>query len=391
MKFIPLLLVSFLLNVAASPYQEPIPTPIPPLTVAANAVIRITQLDTSQFPKVTAYVSVTDSSGEPVAVDPANLVLKENEQVIPSDQIQGKGEVGPLTTMLVMDISGTMNSGGKLKAAKAVAQDYVNQMRPGDQAGIISFNIVIRVAQEITSDRQALLTTIDGLKANDDTAMYDALMKAVDVLNPLPGRKAIIVLTDGLDNRSKNTPEKILESIGQKGLSISTVGFGVPGQGSGNLTALDEKTLTDLAGKAGGRYGFANDQASLQNLFELYGRALKSEYVLSYISPSTLRDGVNRSLTVSLSQGGEVSTSQAVQTQYNPGGLVPEVGGAAPWALFFILLGGLLVILLIPTLVGFVLRLVPAGRKASPAPAPRSAASTVRGVPMPGKPRIKLK
>ncbi len=44
--------------------------------------------------------------------------------------------LGPLTTMLVMDISGSMNENGKIDGAKAAAKAYVDQMRPGDQAGL---------------------------------------------------------------------------------------------------------------------------------------------------------------------------------------------------------------------------------------------------------------
>jgi Ca-activated chloride channel homolog len=371
--FLPLIVLSFLLTAAAAPAQEPTPPP------ANDVLIRITQLDTSQFPKVTAYVSVTNQAGEPVAVDPATLVLMENDQQISTSQIEGVGEVGPLVTMLVIDVSGSMDTAEKLNTARSTAKAYLDQMRPNDQAGIIAFNDSVSYVQPVTADRAVLAAAIDGLQAGGDTAMYDALMKAVEELNPIVGRKAIIVLTDGLDNRSQYTPVQVIDSIGQTGLSISTVGLGEPNQGNGNLTALDETALTTLAEQAGGAYGYANDEATLQNLYDLYGRVLKSEYVITYNSPSTLRDGLNRSLTVSLTTGSSESAPNSVEASYNPGGLVPEVGGAAPWSMFFILLAILLIVLLIPTTIGVVGRLIPKKEKASSKPA------------LPQKPRIKLK
>jgi tight adherence protein B len=336
--------------------------------------VRITQVDTSRFPKVTVYVSVTDANGEPVGVDASQLVLQENGVTIVPDQMQGIGEIGPLTTMLVMDVSGSMLSAEKLKAAKVVAKDYVNQMRPGDQAGLIKFNTEAKLVQDITQDKEALIAAIDSLSAQGDTAMYDAVKQAVEILNPIAGRKAIIALTDGLDNRSVSTPDEVIGSIGSGGVSISTVGLGEPGQGRGALTALDEEALKSLAERAGGLYGFANDQDSLKKLYDQYGRALQSEYVIIYTSPSKLRDGVNRSLSVSLVSLGASPGALTNQSIYNPGGLVPEVAQPAPWSTFFILLGALVLLLFIPTIIGKAIGLpknlskkgtIPARRKAS--------------------------
>ncbi len=312
--------------------------------------LKVTQVDTSRFPQVVVYVSAVDAFGEPAFINPGNIVLRENGNVMKADLVEGAGDSGPLTTMLVMDISGSMNSGNKMTMAKKVAKEYVSQMRSNDLAGIIAFNSQVKEVQAVTSEHDVLQNAIDSLRAKDDTAMYDALIKAADILDPLDGRKAVIVLTDGLDNRSKHTPTDVINSIGGSGLSISTIGLGNPGQSTGNITALDEKTLNALAEKAGGSYSLATDQASLQLIYEKYGRALRSEYAVTYTSQSTLRDGINRSLSVSLEAGGISSWTEPVNTNFNPGGLVPEVAEGASWPTFFILFAGLLVLLFLPTI-----------------------------------------
>ena len=55
----------------------------------------------------------------------------------------------------------------------------------------------------------------------------------IDLLEPVEGRKAIIVLTDGLDNRSKMSPQEVIQLIGPQGLSISIIGLGDPTQSKG--------------------------------------------------------------------------------------------------------------------------------------------------------------
>ena len=144
------------------------------------------------------------------------------------NQVSGAGEIGPLTTLLVMDVSGSMNNAGKLAAAKAAAQAYVDQMRPGrsGRSAHLQHESDLRTVHHDRSG--ALSQAIDSLKAENDTAMFDALVQANQILQDYPGRKAIIVLTDGLDNQSKNTSDQVIQTIGPSGLSISTIGLGDP-------------------------------------------------------------------------------------------------------------------------------------------------------------------
>src|SRR3990172_3271342 len=225
-----------------------------PLQIAfaqdGGAQIRITQVDNSKFPQITLYVSVTNAAGEPLPVDPNQIHIIENGQQMQPGQISGSGEIGPLTTLLVMDVSGSMFDAGKLIAAQAAAKAYVEQMRPGDQAGLLTFNTDVTYLQMITSDREALTRAIDSLDARGDTAMYDALVQAAQILQDVPGRKAIIVLTDGLDNLSKRTANQVIQAIGAGGLSISTIGLGDLSQ-SGSNSGLDQPALQSLASRAG--------------------------------------------------------------------------------------------------------------------------------------------
>jgi Ca-activated chloride channel homolog len=323
---------------------------------AETPQIRITQVDNSQFPKVTVYVSVTNAAGEPVGVDPNEIQIHENGQLMKADNVGGSGEIGALTTLLVVDVSGSMREANKLQGAKDAANAYVKQMRPGDQAGMLSFNTQVKYVQPVTADHAALTAAINSLDASSDTAMYDALNQGTETLKDVPGRKAIIVLTDGLDNVSKTTPEKVIQAIGPSGLSISTIGLGDPKK-TGVNSGLDEAGLRTLAERAGGIYGYANDPATLQGIYERYARALQSEYRLMYTSPSALRDGANRELTVSLSTQGAAGAAQA---KYNPGGVLPEVAQSVSWPVFGAILVGLLLLLFIPLIFGRLAQAIPA-------------------------------
>ena len=121
----------------------------------AEPQVIITQIDTSRFPAVTVYISVTDENGEPVGIDPGRLVIQENGVTIQPDQMQGNaGVVDALTTMLVMDVSGSMYTADKLDTAKEAAKAYIDQMRSGDQAGLMSFNTEVVYVEPLTPGRR---------------------------------------------------------------------------------------------------------------------------------------------------------------------------------------------------------------------------------------------
>ncbi|HEX2698250.1 MAG TPA: VWA domain-containing protein [Anaerolineales bacterium] len=313
--------------------------------------VHITQVDNSKFPQVTVYVSVTDASGQPVGVDPSTLQIYENGQLMQPTNISGGGQgggssSGPVTTLLVIDISGSMSKGNKIGAAQDAAKSYVSQMRSGDQAGVLAFDTQVYTVQPLTTDTAALTSAIDGLKPGSNTAMFDGLKEGVKVLEGVSGRKAIILLSDGLDNSSHVNVDDIVNAIGPSGVTISSIGFGDIGTGKAGQAGIDEASLKAIAQKTGGQYAYASDPQALSAAFQIYGSQLQNEYAITYTSPSALRDGVNRALSISLA-----GAPASAESQYNPGGVLPEVSTPQSWPLFGAILAGLLILLVVPLLI----------------------------------------
>lgn len=363
---IPLLMLGQTLTVQA---QEP-----------ESPQVRITQVDNSNFPNVTVYLSATDETGAPVGIDPSTIQLYEDGQLMQLVDVKGGGEaLGgesiPVTTMLVIDISGSMDKGNKIGAAKDAAKAYVNGMRNEDQAGVIAFDTQVYRIQEVTSDKAALIAAIDGLKTGSDTAMYEGIMDATKALENISGRKAILVLSDGLDNQSAATEEDIVNNVGPSGLTVSAIGFGDPA-GTGQA-GIDEAGLQSLTSRTGGQYAYVTDASTLTAIYQQTGQAYQSEYAVTYVSPFTLRDGVNRNLTVALTGSPVVA-----EETYNPGGVLPEVSTTS-LPLFLSILAGLLILLFLPGLIGGISNAV-RGRKAGPGLGFGKPAQPARG-------RIKLK
>ena len=106
--------------------------PKPRVTSEGDYTLQITQIDTTNFPLVDVYISVQDANGEPKVVNTGKIQLLENGEPVSNQSIKGTGDVGSLTTLLLIDNSGSMNYADKLVSAKEVAKEYLNQMRTGD-------------------------------------------------------------------------------------------------------------------------------------------------------------------------------------------------------------------------------------------------------------------
>jgi hypothetical protein len=192
------------------------------------------------------------------------------------------------------------------------------------------------------------------------------------------------LLSDGLDNASSAGEGSVIDNIGPAGFSISTIGLGEPAQVLDEMSGIDEEGLQSLADQAGGVYGYANDEESLTNLFETYSISMQSEYALTYTSPSQLRDGVNRALSVSLAPIGGGEPVGGEDTRYNPGGLVPEVAQPASWVLFAAIVGGLALLVAVPLLLNNF-------RSASVNASSNGKATSGSRIKTKPRPRIKLK
>jgi len=195
--------------------------------------------------------------------------------------------------MLAVDISGSMQiqdfeiSGSavdRLTATKAVADAFIER-REGDRIGLILFGSNAYVQTPLTFDRKTVRRLLDeaviGL-AGKATAIGDAIGLAVKRLKEgktsASHDQVLILLTDGVNDAGAVSPMQAAELAAKHGLTIYTIGIGADammvrsffGAQQVNPSAqLDEKTLTAIAEKTGGRYFRAHDTNELQQIYHL--------------------------------------------------------------------------------------------------------------------------
>ncbi len=316
------------------------------LGVAAQGpvTITVTQIDLSRFPQIDVFVSATDAHGNPVRnLSPSAFRVEQNGKPVNLSATTRSGEQGPVSTVLVVDHSGSMATAGKMAGAKEAATIFVNQMRPGDKTALVQFDTEIDTLQPLTEDKAALAGAIQKLVPRGNTALYDAVAQAGKYLEGTSGRTAVILVTDGMDNASKAKRENVFAQVTAGSYSIYTIGLGRPGAGYGSQEGIDEGILRELANISMGTYYYAPEASELVALYQQLSLLIQNEYKLSYVSPDPLRDGLKRSIVVT------APGAATTQATYNPGGLIPEAATDwSSWVLFLMALGLLVALFFAP-------------------------------------------
>jgi VWFA-related protein len=107
----------------------------------------------------------------------------------------------PFSVVLMIDTSASA-SVEKLRQVQEAAIAFTEQLREGDRVKVISFDDEVRDLCDFTSDRATLASAIRSTRPGKGTKLYDAFDRAYRALSRLKGRKAVIMLTDGVDYRS---------------------------------------------------------------------------------------------------------------------------------------------------------------------------------------------
>src|SRR5437868_1715757 len=190
----------------------------------AATSLKVNSLDGRAWPDVTVNLSLTGADGK--AVPGVNVsqfqVLEQGRPQALTGLELGPAKDVPLELVLAMDISGSMNADNKLNDAKAAANAFLTNLRPEDSAALIAFNDKPKLVVKATNDRGALQAGINALQANGNTAIYDALYGAADILGPAKQnktnkRRVIILLTDGADTSSQYSPRAASDVAKQTG------------------------------------------------------------------------------------------------------------------------------------------------------------------------------
>jgi Ca-activated chloride channel family protein len=218
----------------------------------------------------------------------------------------------PVSAVLVLDTS--MSGKTELKKIKEAAEEFAKALSPGDNISLILFDEKVQKAVDWTEDRKKVRKALGKLRPGWRTALYDALYFAAnDQLEGIDGRKAIILLTDSLDNFSKKNFKHASLAVVESQASLYVVSktaivrkeaknerrvkildniykrlFGENSNYIDEFFEKREAEMKSLAEQTGGRCFFPHDYNEIKGVYSEVAQELKSKYYLTYISNQSM-------------------------------------------------------------------------------------------------------
>jgi Ca-activated chloride channel family protein len=273
------------------------------LVLAFSAIIKAQEPAAQKKENQTLKVDVDLVLVNATVTDPQNRYvtgLEPEHFQIWEDKVEQKiayfsAEDVPISLGVIFDISGSMKD--KISTARDAAVTFLKTGNPNDEYFLVEFANRPEVAEDFTSDITRLQNRLIFAPAKGMTAMYDSVYLGLEKLkegsNP---KKALLLITDGEDNRSRYTFSNVKDFVKEQDVQIYAIGIvdafnSQLGSGRSGRAMIEE--LADLTG---GRAFFPDSVYELEDICTKIAVELKNQYVIGYESTNEAKDGKWRKL-----------------------------------------------------------------------------------------------
>jgi len=201
----------------------------------------------------------------------------------------------PISVGVIFDVSGSMKD--KIATARSAAATFLKTGNPEDEYFLVEFANRPELTSDFTTDVSKLQNKLLLAPAKGMTAMYDSVYLGLEKLkegnNP---KKALLLITDGEDNRSRYTFQNVKEFVKEQDVQI--YGIGIVDEWNSQLSAghTGRAMVEELADLTGGRAFFPDSVYELEDICTKIAIELKNQYVIGYHSTNQAKDGKWRKL-----------------------------------------------------------------------------------------------
>jgi Ca-activated chloride channel homolog len=200
-----------------------------------------------------------------------------------------------LSLGVIFDISGSMKD--KISIARDAAVTFLKTGNPDDEYFLVEFANRPEVAEDFTTDISRLQNRLIFAPAKGMTAMYDSVYLGLEKLkegsNP---KKALLLITDGEDNRSRYTFSNVKDFVKEQDVQIYSIGIVDAFNSQLGTGRSGRAMIEELADLTGGRAFFPDSVYELEDICTKIAVELKNQYVIGYESTNEAKDGKWRKL-----------------------------------------------------------------------------------------------
>jgi len=289
-------------------------------TTQDSVTLIYNDIDALSFPRIISIVTVMNELGFSISnLDENNFEVREDgvrELPIKVELING-GEIG-INVALVIDCSGSM-MGQPITDAKNAASTFVGLMQGNDQSAVVSFSHQPHTNHTFSDDINALKAAISTIDAAGGTAIFDALIHAVYLMNANMKNRAIILLTDGADKDSYYSYQQALNTLISHEVRTFTIGLGL------NQNSPEENILKNLANQTGGLYFYSPTSSDLEAIYRAIYKLLHSQYRVTYTTHNPAKDGTLRHVRIDVFVDSQTSSDTAsYRAPYESDPVIPD-------------------------------------------------------------------
>ena len=256
---------------------------------------------------VSVDVSVLDPNGNPIPNLPRGYfrILEDN---VPQTLQQFGVTEAPMTVAMVIEFSARFQAYYSTGWGETLSASYgfLQTLKPDDYVAIIAYDMRSTILSDFTNDRAKTMEAMQRMRIPgfSESNMFDAITDTADRMSKIEGRRAILLITSGIDTFSKLTYDKTRKALQEAGVpvyALSILQAARAASGDGDISFLQgDNELRTFAKETGGQAFFPRFQGEVPNIFRNISQSLRNQYTLTYSPNNQARDGKFRKLTVQL-------------------------------------------------------------------------------------------
>jgi VWFA-related protein len=259
---------------------------------------------------VTVDVAVLDNKGNPIPKIPRGnfRILEDN---VPQTVTQYATAQAPMTVAVVVEFSNRFQatwSRGWFETLNAV-YGFAQTLQKDDYIAVIAYDLRTEILCDFTNDKNKVGEAMSRLRIPgfSESNMFDAIAETADRMQKIEGRKAILLVTSGIDTFSKLTYDKCRKSLQESAVPVYSIGIlqlarqMAEARGANTIDFLQgDNELKTFAKETGGQAFFPRFQGEMPSVFMQINQALRNQYSLGYSPTNQSKDGKFRKITVQL-------------------------------------------------------------------------------------------